>query len=180
MAPAASLHPAQQVLDLADEPVHAVRAGGAERREGDARTAGSTYFPDPGGCTSAGLWRASLSRLSPSHRRAEEAHVVRFIFLWQDVPTDVEAFDRHYREVHIPLANKMPGLRRYSLSRNVTAVRGHPAYCVAELEWDDMEAMKRDMQTPEGRATAGDVEFMKQWSPGVQSMTYELENVRTT
>jgi uncharacterized protein (TIGR02118 family) len=106
--------------------------------------------------------------------------VVRFIILWQDVPTDVEAFDRHYREVHIPLANKMPGLRRYSLSRNVTAVRGEPSYRVAELEWDDMEAMRRDMQTPEGRATAEDVEFMKQWSPGVQSMTYELEDVRAT
>jgi uncharacterized protein (TIGR02118 family) len=59
--------------------------------------------------------------------------VVRFIVLWQDTPTDTEAFDRHYREVHIPLANKMPGLRRYSLSRNVAQVRGEPAYCLAEL-----------------------------------------------
>jgi uncharacterized protein (TIGR02118 family) len=106
--------------------------------------------------------------------------VIKFIILWQDTPTDVETFDRHYHETHIPLANKMPGLRRYSLSRQVTAVRGQPPYCIAELEWDNMEAMRHDMQSPEGRATAGDVDFMRQWSPGVQSMTYELEDVRTS
>lgn len=103
--------------------------------------------------------------------------MVRFIILWHDTPTDPEAFDRHYREVHIPLANKMAGLRRYSLSRNLASVRGTSPYRVAELEWDDVEAMRRDMQSPEGRATAEDVDVMKQWSPGVQSMTYELEDV---
>jgi uncharacterized protein (TIGR02118 family) len=103
--------------------------------------------------------------------------VVRFIVIWHDTPTDAEAFDRHYREVHIPLANKMPGLRRYSLSRNLKPVRGEPVYAVAELEWDDVEAMERDMHSAEGRATGEDVDFMRQWSPGVQSMTYEVENV---
>jgi uncharacterized protein (TIGR02118 family) len=117
-------------------------------------------------------------QLALSRRR--EAHMVRFIILWQDPPTDADAFDRHYREVHIPLANKMPGLRCYSLSRNLTPVRGQPPYCVAELEWDDVQAMRRDMQSPEGRATAEDVGLMRQWSPGVQSMTYELEDVGTS
>ena len=63
--------------------------------------------------------------------------MVRFIILWQDTPTDPEAFDRHYRETHIPLANEMPNLRRYSLSRNISPVRGEAPYAVAELEWDD-------------------------------------------
>jgi uncharacterized protein (TIGR02118 family) len=106
--------------------------------------------------------------------------VVRFIVIWQDTPTDAEAFDRHYREVHIPLANKMPGLRRYSLSRNLSPVRGEPPYAVAELDRDDAETMRRDMQSPEGRATGEDVDFMRQWSPSVQSMTYELEDVTET
>ena len=105
--------------------------------------------------------------------------MVRFIILWQDPPTDADAFDRHYTEVHIPLANKMTGLRRYSLSRNLRPVRGEPPYRVAELEWDDLETMQRDIESPAGRATAEDVEFLKQWSPGVQSMIYELEDVST-
>jgi uncharacterized protein (TIGR02118 family) len=103
--------------------------------------------------------------------------VVRFIVIWHELPTDPEAFDRHYRETHIPLSHKMPGLRRYSLSRDLTAVRGDAPYRVAELEWDDMETMARDMRSPEGRAVAEDVEVLKQWSPSVLGMTYELEDV---
>ena len=36
--------------------------------------------------------------------------MVRFMVLY-DQPEDAEAFDRHYRVVHIPLAKKLPGLR---------------------------------------------------------------------
>ena len=36
--------------------------------------------------------------------------MVRFIVLY-DKPEDTEAFDRHYREIHIPLTKKLPGLR---------------------------------------------------------------------
>jgi uncharacterized protein (TIGR02118 family) len=32
-------------------------------------------------------------------------------------PADPGEFERHYREVHIPLARQLPGLRRYSTSR---------------------------------------------------------------
>ena len=38
---------------------------------------------------------------------------VRFLALYE-TPTEPEAFDRHYREVHIPLARQLPGLRRYA------------------------------------------------------------------
>jgi uncharacterized protein (TIGR02118 family) len=103
--------------------------------------------------------------------------VVRFTVIWHETPADPEAFDRHYREVHIPLARRMPGLRRYTLSRNVAPVRGEPPYCIAELDWDDAETMRRDMQSPEGRATGEDVKVMLEWSPRVQSLTYEVEDV---
>jgi hypothetical protein len=36
-----------------------------------------------------------------SASQKKEAPVVRFIVLWKNTPTDVEAFERHYREVHI-------------------------------------------------------------------------------
>ena len=36
---------------------------------------------------------------------------VRFLALYE-TPADPEAFDRHYREVHIPLGRRLPGLRR--------------------------------------------------------------------
>jgi uncharacterized protein (TIGR02118 family) len=84
-------------------------------------------------------------------RRTEETdQMVRFIALY-DQPEDAEAFDRHYREVHIPLAKKLPGLRRYTISRNARPSRGADAYyLVAELDWDDMDALERDFRSPEG------------------------------
>ena len=80
--------------------------------------------------------------------------MARFVILWGK-PKDAEAFDRHYREVHIPLAKKMPGLRRYTLSRNISAVRGgEPYYQIAELDWDDMASLQHALfQSAEGRAT---------------------------
>lgn len=99
--------------------------------------------------------------------------MVRFLVLY-DEPQDAEAFDRHYREVHIPLARKLPGLRRYTISRQPAPIRGgHAFYLVAELDWDDMTALQQAFQSPEGQATAQDVPTFA--SGGVQSMVYELE-----
>jgi uncharacterized protein (TIGR02118 family) len=61
----------------------------------------------------------------------------RFLALYE-VPADPEAFGRHYREVHIPLARQLPALRRYTLGGDAAAIRGAPYYLVAELEWDTM------------------------------------------
>jgi hypothetical protein len=47
----------------------------------------------------------------------------RFLALYE-TPADPEAFDRHYREIRIPLGCRLPGLRRYAVSRDVAAVRG--------------------------------------------------------
>jgi uncharacterized protein (TIGR02118 family) len=53
--------------------------------------------------------------------------MVRFLVLYTE-PNDIEAFENHYREVHIPLAKKLPGLRRYSLSRNTAPISGGDPY----------------------------------------------------
>ena len=102
--------------------------------------------------------------------------MVRFMALY-DQPEDAEAFDRHYREVHIPLAKKLPGLRRYTISRNARPTRGaDPYYLVAELDWDDMNALERDFRSPEGQATAEDVANLAPEGK-VRTMIYELEGV---
>jgi uncharacterized protein (TIGR02118 family) len=104
--------------------------------------------------------------------------MVRFLVLYGK-PTDAEAFDRHYREVHIPLARTLPGLRRYTVSRNPARVRGGgPYYLIAELDWDDGPALQRAFQSSEGRATAADAAYLATLSPGMQSMTFELEELR--
>src|SRR3954468_23831719 len=107
-----------------------------------------------------------------------EEPMVRLIILWKNPPTDVDAFERHYREVHIPLAQKMAGLGRYTLSRNPSRVRGsEPHHRIAELDWDDMASLRRAFESPEGRATAEDVANLAELSPDPRSEIYELEDV---
>ena len=102
--------------------------------------------------------------------------MVRFIVLY-DTPADPEAFERHYREIHIPLVKQLPGLRRYTISRNHRGVRGDASsyYMIAELDWDDMDALGAAFASEIGQATAADV---PKFAPtGVRSLVYEVEEL---
>jgi uncharacterized protein (TIGR02118 family) len=101
--------------------------------------------------------------------------MVRFLAAY-DEPDDAKGFDRHYREVHIPLAKKLPRLRRYTISRNTAPTRDREAfYLIAELDWDDMADLRHAFETPEGRATADDVAKLAPRDK-VRTMVYELED----
>jgi uncharacterized protein (TIGR02118 family) len=101
----------------------------------------------------------------------------RFLVLW-DAPQDPDYFERHYREVHIPLVRKLPGLRRYTFSRNAVAVRGEIYYRIAELDFDDVAALQRAFRSPAGQATAADVAVLESGAGvRVRNMIYELEDV---
>ncbi|HVX75718.1 MAG TPA: EthD family reductase, partial [Bradyrhizobium sp.] len=41
-------------------------------------------------------------------------------------PKDAAAFDKHYFETHVPLAKKIPGLRKYEVSQGVVATPAGP------------------------------------------------------
>ena len=102
--------------------------------------------------------------------------MVRFIVMY-DQPDDPQAFDRHYREVHIPLAKKLRGLRRYTVSRGSRPIRGGNAYyLIAELDWDDLDGLEQDFRSPEGKATAEDVANLAPEGK-VRSMIFELDEV---
>jgi uncharacterized protein (TIGR02118 family) len=101
--------------------------------------------------------------------------MVRFVVLYQR-PTDPAAFDRHYFEVHVPLAKKLPGLRSYTVTRNPSTVRGpEPYHLVAELDWDDMVSLQRDFASPLGQEAARDVDTLSELCSGIHSMIFELE-----
>jgi uncharacterized protein (TIGR02118 family) len=99
----------------------------------------------------------------------------RFLALY-DPPADAETFDRHYHQIHVPLASRLPGLRQYTVGREATSVRGAPYYLVAELEWDTMDDLRAAFASPEGRATAADATHLAELAP-VRSMTFPVENV---
>lgn len=97
----------------------------------------------------------------------------RFLALYE-TPADREAFGRHYDEVHIPLIRQLPGLRRYTVGRNVTALHGEPYYLVAELEWDTMDELQAAFTSPEGRATAADAARLQELAP-VRRMIFTVD-----
>jgi uncharacterized protein (TIGR02118 family) len=100
---------------------------------------------------------------------------VRFLALYE-TPADPAAFERHYRDVHIPLGSRLPGLRRYTVGRNVVAVRGGTAYyLVAELEWDTMDELHAAFASSEGRATAADAAHLQELAP-VRSMIFTVDD----
>ena len=74
-----------------------------------------------------------------------------------------EAFVRHWLEIHGPLARKVPGIRRYVQSHiQSESIRADiPATDIAidgiaELWYDDVEAMERSSATPEAQALYAD------------------------
>lgn len=75
------------------------------------------------------------------------------------VPAAPEEFDTYYRQVHIPLARKMRGLKRWTItpvtSRDGSSGPGY--YLIADLYADDRAAMETVLASDEGRAARDDV-----------------------
>ena len=69
-------------------------------------------------------------------------------------------FRAYLRDVHGPLAERLPGLRRYvqnHVARDPS--RPHPGWdAVVELTWDEREAMEAAWNSPEGIAATADLE----------------------
>jgi uncharacterized protein (TIGR02118 family) len=75
-------------------------------------------------------------------------------------PKDKAAFDTHYSEKHIPLAKKIPGLRKYAISQGPVATPAGPSpfHLVAILTFDNLAAIQAAFGSAEGKAAAADVQ----------------------
>ena len=74
-------------------------------------------------------------------------------------PEDPAAFDKHYAEVHRPLAERIPGLARLVVSRGMDAPWGAaaPYYLMAEMHFADEATFKTAMASPENAACGKDL-----------------------
>lgn len=75
-------------------------------------------------------------------------------------PEDPEAFDRRYFDEHVPLCKPLPGLRAASFSKPRALGPGTTPYLVAELDFDDADALKTALRSPEMAAVAKDAETL--------------------
>jgi uncharacterized protein (TIGR02118 family) len=92
-------------------------------------------------------------------------------------PKDVAAFDKYYAETHIPLAKKLPGLRKYQISQGPVASPAGPSgiHLMAVLTFDNMAAVQAAFGSPEGKATAGDLQNFA--SGGADLIFYDTKDV---
>ena len=74
-------------------------------------------------------------------------------------PDDPDAFERYYAETHTPLAKAIPGLKRFEAARGFATADGSapPYQRIAELTFDDMDALQAGFGSDEGQAAANDL-----------------------
>jgi uncharacterized protein (TIGR02118 family) len=82
---------------------------------------------------------------------------IKLVVLYPPAP-DQALFDKHYSEVHMPLADKLPGLLRQEISVVSTAMDGGdlPFHQMTELYFADEDALQAAFGSPEGQAAAAD------------------------
>lgn len=85
--------------------------------------------------------------------------MARLVVMYK-TPKDAAAFERHYFDTHVPIAKKIPGLRKYEISQGPVVTPAGPSgfYLIATLHFDDMAAIQRAFASPEGQAAAADVQ----------------------
>ena len=85
--------------------------------------------------------------------------MARLVVMYKN-PNDPVAFDKYYFGTHIPIAKKIPGLRKYEVSQGLVATPAGPSglHLVAILHFDDLAAIQNAFASAEGQAAAADVQ----------------------
>ena len=74
-------------------------------------------------------------------------------------PTDAAAFEEYYANTHLPLAAKLPNVARFEASKVIGTPDGGapPHYRIAEVVFDNAEALQASLRSDEGQAATGDI-----------------------
>ncbi len=97
------------------------------------------------------------------------------VVLYKRPDLSAEQFQHYLRSVHGPLAQKLPGLRRY-VQNHVMAdgKRKHPGWdAIVELYFDDRAAMETAWASPEGAASDADLPSFADLSRSTWSVVEE-------
>ena len=94
-------------------------------------------------------------------------------------PKDKEFFERHYFDVHVPLAKQLPGLIRYEINDGpIASTTGHSdIYRLANLYFESMDSMMNAFRTETGQKCAADRKILAPSNDDVQIYLYDTVNV---
>jgi uncharacterized protein (TIGR02118 family) len=74
-------------------------------------------------------------------------------------PEDPDVFERYYADTHTALAQQIPGLQRFEAARGFATPDGSavPYQRIAELTFEDMNALQAGFGSDEGQAAVNDI-----------------------
>jgi len=80
----------------------------------------------------------------------------KLIVLYSNIK-DPKKFDEHYRNVHVPMASRIPEVRKIVVSKvKGVAVGKANYYQVVEVYFDDMESLKKAAESKEAKDATKD------------------------
>jgi uncharacterized protein (TIGR02118 family) len=84
--------------------------------------------------------------------------MIRLLVLYGH-PKDPETFDEYYRDVHISIARRMKGLKKWTVGKVQGTPGGEPSpyYYIADLYMESREDFEQLLASPEGQAAVADV-----------------------
>lgn len=100
--------------------------------------------------------------------------MARMVVIYR-TPKDPAAFDKHYFDVHVPMASQLPGLRRYEVSKGpiVSLAGASETYLIGILHFDSLDAIKQAFASECGRACAEDRRILAPEDKDVQMFLFE-------
>lgn len=101
------------------------------------------------------------------------------VLVMYKTPKDAAAFDKYYFETHVPIAKKLPGLKKFEVSQGcvVSPAGDGSVHRIAILHFDSMAAIQAAFSSPEGLAAAADVQVFAPEAGAVQILMFEERQV---
>jgi uncharacterized protein (TIGR02118 family) len=99
------------------------------------------------------------------------------VLVMYKTPRDASAFDKYYFETHVPIAKKVPGLRKYEVSQGAVGTPAGPSnhHLVAILHFNDVAAIQAAFASVEGQAAVADLQNFA--TDGVEIFLFETRDV---
>ena len=94
-------------------------------------------------------------------------------------PKHPAAFDRHYFDVHVPLARQLPGLRKLEMNRGpiISLYGASDVHLVATLHFDSLSDINVALMSQCGRACAADRQQLTPHANDVQMFLFDTQSL---
>lgn len=95
------------------------------------------------------------------------------------MPKNPPALDRHYFEIHVPLARQLPGLRKLETNRSpiISLYGARDVHLVATLRCDSLSDINAAFMSECGRACAADWQQLAPHANDVQMFLFDTQSL---